>query len=381
VVHPGLTVITRFDAMERAWGASRSASMISDGKGGYKIAPTADDSYGTVAENENIAMDWAYVNYSSPIGVFNVGIMNKGTTGTAFGNNINPAARIKYAYTYGPLFVEGNISKMKENSRTAKNLVNYTDGDSDEYGIEAIYSWKTGKAGLSVTYARDASNRPADNYKKTYWQFTPYAFAKFGPVSLQTEINYVTGKEREYDSNNANTDIKLDNLSAYVDALADFGIAYVGGSVAYVSGDDPGTADKREGGTLTGGRDWQPCLIMWNYERTNWAGALQGYNTAAQDTRMANGYLFQVRGGVRPIPDLDIMASLTYANADKKPAGFLYNAYGYEVDLTARYKITSNLSYMLGFGYLFTGNYYKGQCDMNKLNNDFLVINKLTVTF
>jgi len=381
VVHPGLTLITRFDAMERAWGASRSASMISDGKGGYTAAPLAADSSGTVAENENIAIDWAYVNYKAPIGVFNVGIMNKGTTGTGFGNNIAPAARIKYAYTYGPFIVEGNVTKLKENSSTANNPVKYTDADGDEYGIEGIYTWKTGKAGLSVTYARDASKRPKDNYQKNYWQFTPYAFAKFGPVALQTEINYVTGKERSYDSNNANPDIKLENLSAYVDALADFGIAYVGGSVAYVSGEDPGTDDKREGGTLTGGRDWQPALIMWNYERTNWAGALQSYDAAAQDTRMANGYLFQIRGGVRPISDLNIMASVTYANADKKPKGFLYNAYGYEVDLTATYKITNNLSYMLGAGYLFAGDYYKGTADGNQVSNDFLVLNKLTLTF
>ncbi len=42
--------------------------------------------------------------------------------------------------------------------------------------------------------------------------------------------------------------------------------------------------------------------------------------------------------------------------------------YGYEVDLTATYKITNNLSYMLGAGYLFTGEYYKGAtCDCNEV--------------
>ena len=370
-VSPGLTLITRFDAMERAWGAQRSDVPL--------VTTLAADSAGSRAENENIAFDWAYVNYKSPIGVFNLGIMNKGTTGTAFGNNIQPAARIKYAYTYGPVFIEGNISKLKESSRTAINMAGVADADNDEYGIEGVYSWKTGKAGLYVVYSRAAETRPTANYQKKFWQFTPYAFAKFGPVALQAEVNYVTGKEREYD--NGIGDITLDNLSAYVDALADFGMLYAGGTVAYVSGDDPGTADKREGGTLTGGRDWQPCLIMWNYERTNWAGNLTGYNNAAQDTRMANGYLFQIRGGVKPVAALNIMASVSYAQVDKKPANFLNGDYGYEVDLTATYKITNNLSYMLGAGYLFTGDYYKGQSDANHLSNDFLVLNKLTLTF
>src|SRR5665647_249657 len=52
VVSPGLTLITRFDAMERAWGATRSAPGTT----------LALDSAGTVAENENIAFDWAYIN-------------------------------------------------------------------------------------------------------------------------------------------------------------------------------------------------------------------------------------------------------------------------------------------------------------------------------
>jgi hypothetical protein len=51
------------------------------------------------------------------------------------------------------------------------------------------------------------------------------------------------------------------------------------------------------------------------------------------------------------------------------------------VDLTATYKITNNLSYMLGGGYLFTGDYYKGLNDANQIDDDFLVINKLTLTF
>jgi len=85
---------------------------------------------------------------------------------------------------------------------------------------------------------------------------------------------------------------------------------------------------------------------------------------------------------VKPIDKLDVMASVSYANADKKPANYLYNDYGWEVDLTANYKITNNLSYMVGAGYLFTGKYYKANVAVNnELNDNFLVINKLTLTF
>jgi hypothetical protein len=97
---------------------------------------------------------------------------------------------------------------------------------------------------------------------------------------------------------------------------------------------------------------------------------------------MQNAWFFQGKVGVRPMPKLDIMGSVSYANADKKPtAEWLHNSYGWEVDVTGTYKITNNLSYMLGFGYLFTGDYFKGQVETNQLTNDYIVLNKLTLTF
>ncbi len=62
-------------------------------------------------------------------------------------------------------------------------------------------------------------------------------------------------------------------MRAWIDATADFGMFYVGGTFAYVSGDDPATKDKTEGGLLNGGLDWNPCLIMFNSDLTYWAGA------------------------------------------------------------------------------------------------------------
>jgi hypothetical protein len=383
VVSPGLTLVTRFDAMERAWGATRSPA---------NTTTLAVDSAGTTAENENIAFDWAYINYKSPIGTFDVGIMNDGSTGTIFGNSFAPAARIKYSYPIGPWTLNAAYTKVKEGSRTAKNPSSVTaDADQDKYGIEGVYAWKDGKAGFQVNYYRYADKRPApDNYKKTYFLFTPYAIAKIGPVALQTELNYATGKAREYDAGVATADIKLENISGWIDATADLGTVYFGGSFAYVSGDDPAT-DKEEGGTLNGGRDWNPTFIMFSYyDRVYWAGSLAGNNSTTDAGTMGTGassntapgaWFGQGRIGVRPIAALDIMASLSYAQADQKPAGVLNNEFGWEVDLTGTYKITNNLSYMLGAGYFFTGDYYKGTSNTNEVENNFLLINKLTLTF
>ena len=371
VVTPGITLVTRFDAMERAWGAARSTPGTT----------LALDSAGTTAENENIAFDWAYINYMSPVGMFDVGIMNYGSTGTIFGNNSAPQGRIKYSYTIGPATINAALSKVKDKSYSAVTATSTTaDADNDVYHLEGIYKWKDGMAGLNVNYYRTAENRQASNYKTTYFLFTPYTMAKIGPVALQAELNYANGKTREYD--NGAGDIKMENWSGWIDATATFGPIYFGGTFAYVSGDDPNTTDKQEGGTINGGRDWNPCLILFNYyDRTYWIGALAGNGTSTNSGPMSNAWFYQGRLGVKPTDKLDIVASLSYSNADKKPTGYVSDTYGYEVDVTGTYKITNNLSYMLGVGYLITGDYFKGASAASAISNDYMVINKLTLTF
>ena len=48
--------------------------------------------------------------------------------------------------------------------------------------------------------------------------------------------------------------------------------------------------------------------------------------------------------------------------------------------MTGTYKITNNLSYMLGAAYLFTGDYFKGT-GSGEVNDDYMLINKLTLAF
>jgi hypothetical protein len=375
VVSPGLTLITRFDALERAWGAPRSSTGTT----------LAVDSAGTTAENENIAFDWTYIDYVSPIGTFDVGYMNYGSTGTIFGNNSTPQGRIKYSYTIGPATINAALSKIKEQSLTAKNPgVTTTDADQDVYHLEGVYKWKDGLAGLNVNYYRYADTRPApNNYKLNYFLFTPYAIAKIGPVALQAELNYATGKTKQYDDASLGTDITLENWSGWIDATATFGPIYFGGTFAYVSGDDLTTTNKSEGGTINGGRDWNPCLILFNYyDRTYWVGALPGNGTSTNSGPMTNAWFYQGRVGFTPTAALDIMASVSYSYADQKPTtAWLNKTYGWEVDVIGTYKITNNLSYMLGFGYFLTGDYFKGAVLNSEVRDDYMVINKLTLTF
>jgi hypothetical protein len=372
IATPALKMITRFDAMERIWGGARSVPGVA--------ADT--DSYGTRAENQNIAFDYAYVQYASPIGLWSVGIMSDGAWGTTFGNNDEPEGKIAYMFVKMPFVVGVQIVKLVDNSKAFYNSAPYgtqTDVDADKYQAYVIYNFKGGSVGLLGYYSRVAAARPvlvgAGQRKDDLYGALPYVKAKIGPVAIESEFHY-QGGTRSYDTGAADEDFA--SWYGYFDALADFGMFYAGGTIAYVSGDN--TADDEITGNLNAGRDWMPTLIMFNYDLTNWVGAIPGYGTASMSGPMTNAIFGQLRGGVRPIAALDIMGSISYAQAAKRPAGYAEKDYGVELDLTATYKITNNLSYMLGVGYLFTGDYYKagGTTDVE---DNFIVLNKLTLTF
>ena len=380
VASPGLSVTARADIMERAWGANRSTP-----------ATTLDtNSEGTKAENENIAFDLLYVTYVSPIGIFTAGYQPDASWGTVFGNSDVHAGKVTYTYIKGGLAIGLQTGKVNggELSYTAKNSATASDRDLTIYTAFVNYTFKDGSTGFLAKYYRNATTRAAlgsDNgYMGNRYLLIPYFKAKFGPVFIQGEIDSVFGQMKKYEGTTAgaNEDAKLEQYAAFLDATADFGKGYIGATFAYVGGDDPATT-KYEGGIYTGGTDWNPCLIMFNSDLSYWVGSLAGYNSTASGGPMTNAYFLQGRAGVRLIDKLDIMASFSWAKADKTPqATWESRNYGYEVDLTATYKITNNLSYMLGAGYWFVGDYYYGTTSSNRdLTNNYMLINKLTLTF
>jgi hypothetical protein len=392
IVSPGLKLITRFDALERAWGAPRSAPSI------YLDRQSA----GTTEENENIAFDWAYIEYVSPIGMFSVGYQDDGAWGTVFGDSSLPHALVSWAVQQSGWTAFLQIVKINENSKTAKNPAILVDNDTDKYQGGVVYEWKGGQAGLLAVYYRDASGRtpggppPLDiGFVGNVYVLEPYAIVQIGPVKIQAEVNYAWGNIK-YDQL-VGQDMRIDNLAGWVDATVDLKMFYFGGSVAYVAGVDWSKSDVIKGGFLTGGMDWNPTLLLFNNERQYWAGSITGnYITSTSmnliassfgldDTGMYNAWFFQGRVGVRPIDKLDIMASVSYAMADSKTLPMapdaVSNVYGTEIDLIATYKITNNLSYMVGVGYLFTGDYFKAFDPTVDLRDNYILINKLTLTF
>ncbi|MBN1473800.1 MAG: hypothetical protein JW914_04230 [Syntrophaceae bacterium] len=397
IATPYLKLITRFDAMERIWGGTRSAASLT----------ASPDSYGTRAENENIAFDWAYIWYASKVGIWSVGIQEDGAWGTVFADNAKPEGKIHWMFVKMPFIVGLQIvKKVEKDTNMVYGYTGAEDQDIDKYQGYFIYNFKGGQAGvLGVFQLCQSGSSPyfGDRGSGFLYVVEPYAKVKVGPVSIEAEVDYVWGKI--FDSETAGiNDVKVSNLEAYISALADFGMFYVGGTAAFMDGDKQSTADKAEGGVLDGGRDWNPCLMMFNWDRNYWAGPIVGNShsltpwlgTNNMKAPMSNAYFFQVKAGVRPVADLDIMASVSYADAVRTPTlNYLVmnfglpnvdmgnnKEYGWEVDVTATYKITNNLSYMLGGGYWFVGDFYKGGAGYKQdVDDNFIILNKLTLTF
>jgi len=150
----------------------------------------------------------------------------------------------------------------------------------------------------------------------------------------------------------------------------------------YVAGDDLGTNDKNEGG-LKIGTDFTPCLILFNYDLGRWNGLLGGQNGSNILTyNVDNIFAWQVFAGIKPIAKLDLKVSFTNASLDKDSvANQVSRSIGSELDLSATYKIYDNLSYMVGFGYLWAGDAFQGTNGAVGIDNDYLLTHKMTLAF
>jgi hypothetical protein len=384
VVSPCLRLVTRMDIMERVWEPDNTAVA----------AGISDDA-------RNLDFDVAYIDYVSPIGKFQVGYMPDYAWGTIWANRTTgpTAGQIKYFLPIGPVTMVFAYAKEDENDFSVQYPASVAnDRDQNSIRIGPIFNWKannfSGETGVLFTYDDVRQNRGAPTFfKQDVYTIQPYFKTKIGPVSAQGEINYAFG-ERRWEDGIPLEDIDINSFSAFLDADANFGIVSIGGSAAFVQGQDPDDTDEINS-QLSGGRDWDPCLIMFNNTtQVTWVApqirtwvppaaetAAGGNYKAGPIGEMRNAWFVQGRIGITPIPKLTFMTSLSYAGTHEDPAPNVDDDYGWEVDVTGTYKITNNLTYMLGGAYLWTGDYFQAGVASHDVEDNYMIINKLTLNF
>jgi hypothetical protein len=381
-VQEGLMLTTRFDALEKIWGAPRSAIVTSTSLAGN------DD------ESENIKFTHAFVTFNVPggFGELRVGYMTQGTWGTAFGDTGEQdyGTRIKWdwitgSYFWGARWDKTEGKKYYSSLGPAGTGATYeVDHDSEKYSVLGGYKWSKGDGGLQITYYLDTSNddNPTTGYKAEYWLFQPYARAAFGIVYVETEFGFLTGKYQDFNVQNGTTrqNSNYTGWRGYIMASVDLAPAYVGAMTFYATGNDIGTTDYEGGAKI--GTDFTPCLILFNYDLGRWNGVLGGQNGVSLTYNTDNVFAWQIFAGIKPLPKLDVKASFTSASLDKAVVvNQISKNIGDEFDLSATYKIYDNLSYMVGFAYLWAGDAFMGSNYSAQLSNDYLLTHKLTLSF
>ena len=167
-------------------------------------------------------------------------------------------------------------------------------------------------------------------------------------------------------------------------------------------------------------KGFNKTLILWNSMYTDATGPQYGNIRAVTPgyvnprtsapygttNYMDNVWFYQAYVGVKPMAKLDLKAAVSYAQADKKPkmcvgstgdicnattggAGvsgqtnqeFVGNTYGTELDVTAAYSIYDNLTYTVGVGYLWAGDYWKGYDSTVQVKDNYILMHNLTLAF
>jgi hypothetical protein len=378
----GLTFTARMDALEKKWGNTnwmRGASTIGDERTSSR--PSLGVS-GSLAQ-ENIEFERAYVTFMTGIGQFEAGYRAANAWGTTFGDSGTTLPGIAFATKLGPIQLAAMYEKVFEADGvvlpTAAGRAGFVDADYDTYALAAVYKDKAIEAGLLYKYYVNKANRTsvaAARSAKTN-NVSPYMKATFGPVYVEAEASYWFGKAAEYDTGVVATDVDLKGWNAYLHAKMNLGPAYVGAQIGFASGDDGSDATKSKAHPGGGGSSWNPALILMNDDINTWQGGVQYTNSKT------NMNLYNIYAGFNPMPKLNIQAALTYATQNKMLAATPARSkkLGTEFDVTATYKIYDNLSYMVGAGYLWTGDYFKGTLGTTLIDDDYLVMNKLTLSF
>ena len=375
----GLTLTTRFDALEKKWGDiawdQQNTVYAYDNTNRSVDRPTSINGTAITGANirtqENIEWERAYVDFNTAIGRFLVGYFDCICYGTLFLNTHVSRPGVEYMYPMGPWTFGAKWEHPAEGGSygtgTLGTRLSYSNADLDIYSIMTDYRWKTGAAGIQFQYIADYfSDYDRGGFIRKIYAFNPYVRSTFGNLFIEAEGWYGMGDWRDVNLGTA-VDSDLEAWAAYVNAKYTMGPWYVGILGAIETGDDPNTADKQEGsvlgsGPLVMGQAWDPFLYMFN--DIVWTGHGNfGTHGKTVNTFEDNCMLWKIYAGWNVTPKFRVEAGFGQAWADEANSSVGQNvddSYGNEFDLYAEYKIYNQLSYYAGFGYWWVGDFFKG---------------------
>jgi hypothetical protein len=333
-----------------------------------------------VGDGNNFAVKRLWMVYKSPIGQWEIGRRPAGSWENTFVNNGTRADRIMWKS--GKIL--GDDFSMYAFYQKSKEVDGYTadsDLDSDYYEVYGAFTGY-GKTSLAYGFKQDKTNDIAGGSLVEVSRIKGYGkYPIMDMLKLEFEFDHLFGDK---DLNNGmGTQIDIDSW-AFMTALdANFGAASANFMYFYISGDENGTTDGESSAysTTNGtGNDFEPLYILTGTQTSilnNDMGSTNEFGVAA---RTAGAHGFVAAADFQASEKLGFHGALGYAQAADEKEGW-DSEYGWEVNAGASYKLLDNLTYNLHFGYLDTGDFFKGPSIARETNSITLWYNNLTMTF
>ena len=387
----GLSLTARMDAMEKGWGSTNWKGGFDDMNLSRKAVPAG----GSPNAQENFEFERGYMTFKTKIGQFDIGYQSSGKWGTDFLDDEKTRPRVKLTTKAGPVTIIALFEKQFESIYSANAAYKGTvDTDNENYAIGAIYGFKGGNAGLLYKYTDNRSNRIAPtSFASKLHYLSPYMKATFGPVYVEAELDWLFGKAAKFEAPSTAADKDAKSYAGYVKARVNLGPAYFGGAFQYIPGQDPNENDKTNWSNASGNgsQDLDVGILLGYDALQTWrqGGGNGGANGFTFGSEKYNSIFYSAFAGFNPTPKLNVQALIAYAHLDKIEAPAAVNQndskkLGWEFDVTASYKIYDNLTYMVGAGYLWAGDAFKGfgaNSNNNSVGNDYLLMNRIAVSF
>jgi hypothetical protein len=391
-----LKLHTRFDALDNViWGTTD----IYSGYKGYTPNHTS--------QRNGINFDRAYIEAMFPWFKLEVGRMGGGVWATKFVDYSYSVERIKVSTKLGNHIIGGIIQKLDENDGGPSSAATAycdpgeascydgngdwcpsccskspTDQDRDIYYLYWVYKGEGWDTGLLVPYDR---NRASGNVNITEIAFAPYLRGTFGPIRLETEAWYITGKTQV----DGPYDYDTESWAFYAKGGFDLGpvafdLAYAGTSGQ--SGTD--ADDDRKAFVRSGGRDFQPLLILTGFYMDGNLGCYGNLNMKNAGGNPTGYNLFFGEIGWSPWENFRLNTVVGYAEAREtnfveyvKGVSSIDDEFGWEWDLGFTWTLMDNLVYNMTGGVFFPGDFYKLGCNQVNPKNEYSVIHALQLTF
>jgi hypothetical protein len=385
----GLSFRFRFDAMEKQWGQTDWKNNYQDQSSSKRATSPA----GNPKIQESIELDQTMMFVKTAVGQFQIGYQTADQWGLDFASSGTTRPRVLWTMPMGNFIMGALYEKFFESDKTQVTTYpkgNRTDTDVDAYGIFGTFKYTGGDAGLLLKYYNDRSHR-ADTvaaapgqggYKSTMYQVAPYARAAFGPFYIETELEFFGGDIVKWETGGAVPNRSLSSWGAYVMGKFTTGPAAFGVLISNSTGDngkDPSKDNQMPAGS---GTDFNPALLLMNDTLVGQGDSPLGSTsnpTGVTNTKY-NVLIANAFATFKATPKLDFGAAFTWAKVNEKKTA-LSDELGFEFDVTASYKIYDNLTYKVGAGYLWTGDYFKGASATKAIGNDYLLMNNLQIVF